>query len=157
MIRIHFGVTDLPYSHGDLGKSSTGRQRASTTGDVAEILEGKYGVMEFFWNNHKNEIIDALSDSLSGALETALMGGPVKDLRHGMQAGASEVERLFQVMIDSKEMDHKIDGVPTQASLDGVSHRFKKKRHLNKARQRTIRPSFYDTGLYQSSFRCWGD
>ena len=153
MIRINFGVTDLPYSHGDLGKSSTGRKRASTTGDVAEILESKYGIMEFFWDNHKGEIVEALSEGLRGSLETLLMGGPAQ----GSFTGSSEVERLFQHMIDSKEMDFKAPGVPTKASLGGVSNRFKKRRQLSKQQQRTSRPSFYDTGLYESSFRCWGD
>jgi hypothetical protein len=51
-----------------------------------------------------------------------------------------------------KEMDRLgYPGVPTKASLDGVSHRFKNKRGA------PGRPSFSDTGLYEDSFVAWID
>lgn len=154
-MKLHLGVVDLPYSHGDQGKSKTGRQRASTTGDVAEILESKYGVMQFFWDAHQNEVVDELSDSLQGAFESLLMRAPQP--RDPLASAASKIEELFQRMIDSREMDNKVPGVPTAASLEGVSHRFKKKKSKNKQGVRDSRPSFYDTGLYQSSFKCWSE
>jgi len=154
-ILINLGVTEMPYSYGNLGKSKSGKERASTTGDVAAILEDKYHIMAFFWNNHQDEIIEKLSEGIQGAFETLLMGGPVT-YSSALAAGASEVELLFQKMLDSKEMDYKQPGIPTQASLLGISHRFKKKKSKNKKRKLTIRPSFIDTGLYENSFRCWG-
>lgn len=155
-MRINLGVVDLPYSHtANLGATRRGkhkgRARASTTGDVADILEAKYGVMGAFVDRHSSEIEDALAESVRGHLESLLMGGPVTgDVYDLTIAAGSEIEVMFQKFLDAKEMDGLVNGVPTQASLDGISHRFKTKRG-------PARPSFIDTGLYQSSFRCWGE
>ena len=145
-MKITFGVIDLPYSHSDdLGKSKSGKSRVSTTGDVAEILEEKYGVMEYFWDRHQKEIVAALEDGIEGTLNNLLNGAPPN--ASAFIAGEAEIEELFQKFLDAKEMDYKVDGVPTGASLKGVSHRFKRKRG-------PVRPSFIDTGLYESSFVC---
>ena len=146
---IHLGVNDVPYDYRPEGqKSSTGRRQATSTGDVAEILETKYGVMQFFWDRHQAEVVSELRNSIEGALETLIMGGP--SLRGSpAAAGGSEVEVMFQRFLDAKEMDGQVTGVPTAASLAGVNHRFKRRK------QGSPRPSFVDTGLYQSNFRCW--
>lgn len=151
MTSINLGVIDLPYSHtSNLGKTKKGkrkgRARASTTGDVAEILEAKYGVLAFFWDEHHEDIMAAMEQGLQGAFESMLQGAPVS--RDPFAAGAAEVEEIFQHFLDAKEMDGKVMGVPTKASLMGTSHRFKRKRG-------SVRPSFIDTGLYESSFKCW--
>ena len=146
---IHFGVNDIPYSFQvDLGKTSTGKQRASTTGDVAGILETKYSVMAKFWELHQDEVVQALRKSVEGAFESLLMGAPAA--QGSSDAATSEIEAMFQKFLDLKEMDGIVPGVPTKASLVGVSHRFK-----HPYAKRASRPSFIDTGLYESSFRCW--
>ncbi len=156
MPTVKLGVTEMPYSFSEnVGKVKKGKNKgkayASTTGDVAEILEDKYHIMEVFWNLHEEEIVSALSTSLSDEFESMLQGKPVSV--GAFAAGASEVEAMFQKFLDLKEMDALgIPGVPTAASLAGVSHRFKKP-----YAKRAPRPSFVDTGLYESSFRCWAD
>lgn len=145
-VTIHLGVTEMPYSFGDLGRSKKGKPRASTTGDVAEILEAKYGVMQLFWEKHGQEAIDEMHEALQGAFESTVLGAPASPAPFAAATG--KIEEMFQQFIDMKEMDGLAPGVPTAASLAGVNHRFKRKRG-------PVRPSFKDTGLYESSFRCW--
>lgn len=146
---IHFGVADMPYAFSvDLGKSKSGKSRISMTGAVAEILEDKYKVMETFWTLHQDDVIAAMKDAIEGALESALMGAPVS--RDAFAAASSKVQAIFQKFLDLKEMDGRVTGVPTAAALAGVSHRFK-----HPYAKHPSRPSFIDTGLFSSSFRCW--
>lgn len=135
---LHLGVVDMPY---DSSKSG------ATTGDVATWLEGDYHVMRVFFELHDAEIAAALEESIKGSLETVLMGGPGGGANFG--SATSAIEDLFRKFIDSKEMDRLgVPGVPTQASLMGVSKRFKLKRG-------PVRPSFQDTGLYEDNFTAW--
>ena len=139
-LTIHLGVLDIPYAEG-----------AKTTGDVADILEEKYHVMEHFWEMHQGKIVDALTDSVKGALESMMMGGPRDSDPNA--AGASEVERMFRDFLSNKEMDSLgYPGIPTAASLAGVSHRFKRP-----YKRRPPRPSFIDTGQYEASMKVWVD
>ena len=141
MTTLHLGVTDdLPYAHG--GKSVF---------DVAEILEAKYGVMQFFWDTHGQEITDELGDAIVGSFESALQGAPPSPQPYA--AASSEIEKMFNLFLDRKEMDNKVPGVPTAASLGGVSVRFKQKRK----KSRGARPSFENSGLYAASMRSWVD
>lgn len=160
---LHLGVVDLPYntpdgsiapeiagalSHGNPPKRGQVKI-AATIGDVATFLENKYHVMEIFFEAHQADIAEALESSLAGALENLLMGGPATAPAWG--AATSAIEALFRKFLDSKEMDELgIPGVPTAASLKGVSHRFKQKAG-------PIRPSFVDTGMYEASFTVWVD
>lgn len=155
MVKLHMGVTELPYSHTEnTGKVKKGRNKgnpyASTTGAVAEILEDKYHVLENFWNAHQPEIVAAIEDGLEGAFESLLMGATA--ISNPLAEGAGQVEKLFQTFLDSGEIERMgVPGVPTQASLERRSLRFKSKKNPRS------RPSFIDTGLYESSFRCWGE
>lgn len=137
-MKLHLGVTELPYAHEGL-----------TTGDVAGFLEDKYHVMEVFFETHQKEIAGYLGESLKGALETLMMGGP-----GGLQfsSAGEDIKARFREFLYMKEMDALgYPGVPTKASLKGVSHRFKNKRGT------PGRPSFIDTGLYENSFTAWVD
>lgn len=151
MTTITFGVNDIPYSHSDntgtVKKGKTkGAPRTSTTGEVAEILEEKYHIMETFWNLHDGEIIEDYSEAIVGAFEGLLQGSPVSP--NALASGNAEVEARFRKFLSEREMDALgIPGVPTKASLQGVSHRFKGKKNKSGPR-----PSFIDTGLLESSF-----
>lgn len=141
MTTLHLGVTDdVPYAHG--GKSVF---------DVASILESKYGIMGHFFEWHQQEILDAMGDAIVGSLESALQGAPQSPQPYA--AASSEIERMFNLFLDRKEMDNKVPGVPTAASLGGVSVRFKQKQK----KSRGARPSFISSGLYQNSMRVWVD
>ena len=141
---LHLGVADLPYVAAP----------GATTGDVAEWLENKYHIMEVFFHEREGEIAAALLNSVEGAMEDLLSGKPIKDILQkglGTQAGADVIKNMFMQFIDSQAMDRLgYPGVPTAASLKGVNHRLK----INKG---SPRPSFRDTGLYESSFQSWID
>lgn len=136
---LHLGVVDVPYVD----------EGGKTTGDIAEILEAKYHVMGIFYEQHKEDIARALEVSVQGALENLLLGSPIGS--NSLGSAESEIKHLFSRFLESKEMDTLgYPGVPTQASLKGVSHRFKRKRG-------PVRPSFIDTGLYETNFAAWVD
>lgn len=145
-LRLVMGVTEAPYSYGD---------RSQTTGDVAQRLENRYHVMGTFFELYEGNIAAMLEDSVAGALETALMGGPVA--LTPFEAGCSKIGTLFRQAIDVKAFDG-IAGVPTKASLDGVRHSMKNPRFIikrGKKIKRPPRPSFFDTGNFSRHFVCW--
>ena len=150
MPTIHLGIQELPYSLVDttpVGNSDKSKSDM-TTGDVAEILEENYGVMEHFWERHEEDAVNAISDSLSSAFEAQLDGAPFNV--SALEQGAKEVENLFKKFLENREMDGLVGGVPTLAAIKGISHRPKSVR-------KTPWVSFIDSGLYESSFRCWVD
>jgi hypothetical protein len=153
-MRLHLGVVELPYSSVETAAQKRARRRkgkrapVQTTGDVAEILEARYGVMGTFYDRHQREIATALAKGVQGAIESIVAGAPptVDPFADGTQ----KIKTMFDRFITSKEMDAAgVEGVPTEASLVGVSHRFKRRRGA------PGRPSFVDTGLYLSSMRAW--
>lgn len=141
MTTLHLGVVDVPYA--DAG--------GKTTGDVAEILEAKYHVMRIFFQLNDKKIVKYLEDGVRGHVENIIMGGPASGAPFA--EGLGKIESRFRDFLSRKEMDSLgYPGVPTAAALRGVSHRFKKP-----GSRRAPRPSFVDTGLFQSSFRAWVD
>lgn len=138
MTTLHLGVLDMPYA----------RAGSKTTFDVAQILETRYGLMQAFLDMHAPVIAYEVENSLRGAIETVMMGG-----RGQPFASATEqIEVLFREALSMQSYDFRVPGVPTQAALAGVRHRFKRAYV-----RRDPRPSFIDTGLYQRSFRAWVD
>jgi hypothetical protein len=163
-ITLHLGVIDMPYanyagaervSHAKKGKANkpvkaktaSGMQ---TTGDVAEILEDKYGVMDAFAFAHLPDIAKELEQSIAGSLETLMMGGTPAP--NPFKSAESAITAMFKNFLATASIEHLgIEGVPTQAALDGVNHRLK--HPYAKANPRRV--SFVDTGLYQQSFLAW--
>lgn len=151
---LHLGVIDLPYAR---APSARQRRRGSggtqTTGDVAGWLEDRYHVMEVFFETHRDEIGGYLAEAYAGALETALMGGAAPGRMDPSSAAMTRIEDRFREFLSLREIEKMgIPGVPTGAALRGVNHRMK-----HPYARRAARPSFVDTGLYQSSFRAWMD
>lgn len=150
-MKLLFGVLDVPYIESD-------SKYPDTTGEVAEKLESEYGVMEFFVKNNHEQITGAIEKSIIGGLQNVVIGRPPADFNYLNQA-CSEIEKDFKHFLGAKEMDGKVGGVPTLASIEGVSHRFKHKsrKRASKSRVRNNpgRPSFVDTGLYRQSFKAW--
>jgi hypothetical protein len=133
-------------------KRTTGSRSAVTTGDVAEILEAKYHVMEVFYELNKEKIGDLIVRSLAGRIETIQQGG-YAGYDEPYTAATSVIEDMFKQFLSQKIIERiGIPGVPTKAALAGVSHRFK-----HPYAKREPRPSFIDTGLYQASFKTWVD
>jgi hypothetical protein len=141
MPTLHLGVFDQPYA----------KAGSTTTGDVAQILEAKYGLFSAFVEMHEKVINHVIEQSLQGAIETMLAGGPTGPER-GFEAATTELEELFRDAIDMQSYDGKLPGVPTGAALRGVRHSYKRPYV-----KRDPRPSFFDTGLLSSSFHAWVD
>jgi hypothetical protein len=148
MPTLHLGVVEIPYSSLAKGKKAKAAMGAETTGDVAGWLENKYHIMEFFFGRHEADIAAVLEDGMAGSLESLLMGAPVSANPFGTAEG--QIDKMFRRFLDREEMAGQL-GVPTQAALNGVSHR---KKHPYASRN-ARRPSFIDTGLYQASFKSW--
>lgn len=170
MTTIHLGVVDIPYSDSSyaaprkkqrLGAARRGKSDAphngapgtKTTGEVAEILESKYHIMEVFFEDVGVDLISkALANSVDEALDAISQGAPVGQLRPTAGAEA-EIETAFRLFLSQQEMDSLgIPGVPTKAAQDGVRHRLK-----DPYSNHSPRPSFIDTGLYEANFKVWID
>ncbi|MGI4765041.1 MAG: hypothetical protein ACRYGP_08245 [Janthinobacterium lividum] len=134
---INLGVIDIPYAEG-----------GTSTGDVAEILEGKYGIFQMFWELHGPEVLEVIVEGKVAALENAMMGKAVEEAE-GYAAAMELAMTLFDAFITNKEMDGLAGGVPTMAAIKGISHRFKNKKGS------PGRPSFVDTGTMLASMRAW--
>jgi len=166
---LHLGVIDVPYAFSSVnttpvpkrakGKAARGKalvkpaterkvqSGTETTGDVADWLETKYGVMAKFWELQGQVCADALGQSLVGYLQNQQLGAPAGS--NPFAQGEDAIAQMFRQFLSDDEMAHAgVPGVPTQAALDGFNPRLKSK-------QGSPRPSFIATGLYQKSFRAW--
>jgi hypothetical protein len=136
MTTIKLGVWDVPYEDG--GK---------TTGDIADILEAEYHVMEHFVQMHGQEIVDGFTASMLTGLEDLLSGDAASS--EPFLDAQNKTYDLFQTFIDAREMDGLgYPGIPTEAAMKGVNHRL-----LHPyAKGNPVRPSMKDTGTYMQSF-----
>jgi hypothetical protein len=161
---LHLGMIDVPYANeaqqekvprAKKGKANTPlkpktQSGTQTTGEIAEILEDKYGVMDAFAFAHLPDIAKELEESIAGALEALMMGGAPS--ANPFATAETNITAMFKNFLATGAIEHLgIEGVPTQAALDGVSHR--RKHPYAKGNPR--RPSFIDTGLYQQNFLAW--
>jgi hypothetical protein len=139
-LTVHLGVLNVPYSYGQ-----------KTTGEVADILEEKYHIMELFVEEiGADAIASAFEESAKDAVAALFAGAPAASLSLTLDA-TEEIATTFRIFIDQQELDGVVPGVPTAAALKGVNHRFAHPyAQINKER-----PSFRDTGLYQASMRVW--
>lgn len=142
-MKIHLGVNELFYDS----------KENVTTGDVATILEAHYGVIGGYVDLHIDDIARSLENSFAGAIESLMMGAPPSLNVFGK--ATSEIDFGFREYLDKEEITQignaagiGIAGVPTKAALEGVNHRLKIRRGAR-------RPSFIDTGIFQSSFHSW--
>lgn len=154
-VKLVLGVLDVAYSDA----SDNG---ATTTGDVAQLLEQRYAVMATFYESRKDKINDWLAGSVANAIETLVETG--SNVMPTFEA-EQKIEAEFRAFLSANEMSHMVAALsPAElqyfmdstggfmgAANRGVSHRFKQPySSKNKAR-----PAFIDTGLYQASFRAW--
>ena len=159
---LHLGVVEVPYAaeaprrarvkvrKGKIIQSGTApASGAQTTGDVAQILEDKYHVMEAFYTLNQQEIADSLAQTMADAIDNMIDRGEVSASIFPAE-GQGDIQREFNSFIDNQVMDNLVPGVPTGAAQRGVNHRLKIK-------QGPARPSFKDTGAYEGSFRAWVD
>jgi hypothetical protein len=139
-------MTDLVF--GEVQVVYDNKSGTADTVDVARILEAKYGLYTAFYTKHKNQIQAELISSIEGTLENLYAGAPAPD--DPFASASKRIEALFRTFLATAEIEQMgIDGVPTQAALDGVTHRTKKKTYGER------RPSFIDTGTMELAFRSW--
>ena len=157
---LHLGVVDMPYANAPKKhQRKSGGTPNETTGEVAEILESKYGVMEQFFKANEAAIAASLENSIAGALENLLASkgsGLTKQILAGPSTGLgkaeSDIKDKFNDFLSLQQVEALgIPGVPTKAALKGVNHRLK---HPYASKNKR-RPSFIDTGLYENSFAAW--
>ncbi len=156
---LSLGVVDLAYVGGD--------DKATTTGDVATILEEEYGVMEVFFEAKKDKILKQVNDALVHQIEAMMQGAAPPS---GGTVFLPEVESLFRDFVTTREIE-SITG-QTEAARLGISHRFKNAQNKTISPQNIVsgkgravrivavasrgsRPSFVDTGLYVASMKAW--
>ena len=165
-LTLHLGMIDVPYANEakpeKVAQAKKGKANkplnpktasgTQTTGDVAEILEAKYGVMDTFVFARLPDIAKELESSIAGALETLMMGGSPDP--NPFKSAESAVTTMFKQFLATGAIEHMgIQGVPTQAALKGVNHRLK---HPY-AKSNPRRESFIDTGGYSAHFVAWID
>lgn len=126
-----------------------------TTGQIASILEARYGIMRAYYDNRKaNVILPAIERSVKGALINIMNGQPGVVAME--TAAMFRITEDFQEALSMKRFDSWISRggtypVPTLASQGGVSMRHKS----GFTKGKLSRPSFINTGFYQSSFVTW--
>lgn len=164
-LTLHLGVVNIPYSaheHAEKvpqakkGKANKPKKSSSagtkTTGDVAEILEEKYGILDTFAFARMPDIAKALEESIAGELETLMMGG--RPAGNPFVGAESAISTMMKQFVSSRQIEHMgVEGVPTQAALDGVNHRLKHPYAKGNPR----RPSFMDTHLMVNNYVAWFD
>lgn len=133
---MHLGVKDIPYEDG-----------GPTTGEVAQWLENRYSIMEFFFMVHENQIAEMMARDMASQLESIMAGAPVS--QNLMAESMSEIMNMFIQFIGDEEMNG-IWGIPTKRAMKGIRKRLKKMKG-------PPRPSFMDTGNYTQSFTAWVD
>jgi hypothetical protein len=140
-MRLHLGVMDDPYKEGNTAK---------TTGKVAGYLEDRYHVMEVFYETHVEKIGEWLTEAISDEVEAIMNGvAPKPDPFYDAN---KKIESRFKEFLYLREMDGLgVPGVPTRAAKMGVDHRLAKPY----AKKNPERPSFIDTGTYESHFFVW--
>lgn len=137
-MKIKIGVIDQPYGYGNTD---------ATTHEVAEILEAKYSLFTHFWNLHQEEIRREVGETVAWSI--------INTIKYGVPLVGGEqlanTMREFNLFLEREEMAGlEVDGVPTQAALDGKNSRLKRMYGPR-------RPSFIDGGLLKASFVAWID
>ena len=159
-MQLVLGVHDVAYAaqfHTKAGTAKKGKSKAQlaygagkSTGEIALILEKRYNIMRTFVNMESTGIIAAIEKSMVGSVINMVAGQPgaVDPSAQAM----SDIATTFKDMLSKSAFDGRTSPgrTPTEAARRGVSHRFKRP-----YARRPSRPSFIDTGLYQSSFTAW--
>ena len=119
----------------------------NTTVSVAQALQDRYHLFDVFYEQNENDIAGAVIHSLEGALEDLYAGAPAHD---PFAEAGGEIEQGFRqwLLIGAIE-ELGIEGVPTKASIERKSSRFKGGIGPSE------RPSFVDTGTLELSLKAW--
>ena len=163
-ITLHMGFINTPYTRETILRPITsarkessrsrrrGFSRTMTAEMVANILEGKYGIVETFSTIHEDEIKNIMHEGFKEVAERVMAereGHTTAKIKNLMKPSTKQVEELFKSFLDHEEMNGMAEGVPTRAAMRGIRH------GRGRKTKRGARPSFIDTGIYRASFRAW--
>ena len=153
-MKLHFGFESVPYSTAITLKRKGPVHRAygqgKTSLQVAKELDQKYKVLEAFYDMEADYMIPMIENALIEDLEETVMMSRGTRKQRISDAITDKIAARFRRNIAIRKYDGVIRGVPTLASLRGVSHL---RQHPYAPRE--SRPSFRDTGNYVNSFRAW--
>ncbi|MGC9271245.1 hypothetical protein [Acidiphilium sp.] len=133
---LQLGVENAAYSSKDA-------KGATTTWEVAEILEDKYHIMRVFYELNKEKIAGQMVDGMAKQIQTLAAGGPIA---RTVLPGTMQKIRTDFVNFLNRDEWQKVTGIAIAAAEEGNSLRFKGKKT-------NARPAFVDTGLYRQAFR----
>lgn len=123
--------------------------QGKTTVQVAEELEDKYHIVATFSEMNSDFFTSLFEDVFVEQFEE--IATMRKSSKKGLMSKQTDkIEARFRESLSKQRYDSVIPGVPTLASLRGVSHL-----RQHPYAKSTPRPSFIDTGMYQRSFRAW--
>jgi hypothetical protein len=162
-MKLQLGFEDIPYAQRysaespilasikkRVARKQTQAQQSygqgKTSGEVAAEIEKKYSLVEVFYGLEEDFVIQNFEESYANSLDLGMWGQS-----WDVAWDPSPLEGKFRRSLSQRRFDGIIKGVPTKASLAGVSH-LRRDPFKKGASQR---PSFINTGLYQRSFRAW--
>jgi hypothetical protein len=166
-ISLHMGFINTPYIKETIARPMTsakieskrkrrrGFSKTMTAEKVANILEGKYGIVETFSAVYEEEISNIMTEGFAEIARNMLSSGrtsTTSSIKNLMKPSTNNIQSLFRSFLDQEEMNGMVEGVPTAAALGG-----KRSGRGSKTRKGIKRPSFINTGIYRASFRCWAD
>jgi len=146
-MELHFGQVVIPYPNGELSS------------DVANELEDNYGLISVFCHLKRNQIEKQYVLAIQDMLKDVVRGVPIhpdKNIAFGKANTATT--QMRRDMLNKREYDGLIHGVPTLRAEMGISLRFKTGFTTAKVKGKKIRisrPSFIDTHLYLNSMITW--
>ena len=127
-----------------------------TTYQVGKIIEAEYGLFSQFYELNKQFIGDEVAKHIVDMPLQESMGAPATG-----EIFLDAVRKKLQTMLETRQFDGLLSGVPTKAALTGYS-RIKKKGSERASRRRTkttktSRPSFIDSGTLKNDLTVWVD
>lgn len=136
-MKLVLGVIDYPYVD----------EGGVTTGDVADYIERRYGLLQAFIREKGDKVSDAVAKRITGDLDRIYNGQAPTDLT---TAKFDDIAAMMRDFVTTGEAERcGIPGTPTGAAKRRRSLRFKKKKSGGP------RPSFDDTGAMVDSYAAW--
>jgi len=130
-VKLSLGVMDGPHWSPD-------NSAPTSIYEVAQELEGDYGIMEDFALTEGQLMADALAKSVVDSFELLDEKGV-----NFFALGTYDIQQEFKAVLEEQRLDYQIGGVPTKRSLEGV---------IKGVKTGQPRPSFIDSGDYMNAF-----
>lgn len=126
--------------------------RATTTRQVAQILEERYGIFSGFLEANTQWLEDETAKAFAGAALSAAVNGEA--VTPPLERVADELANRLFAAISNGSIETMARGpgtVPTEAAKRGINHR------KHPAKTGVPRPSFIDTGVLHNAIKGWAE